>query len=50
MLSRRGVVGFALNPTSKGPKGIADMGCKFLLAVYLVSDPRQKCGRLPMYA
>jgi hypothetical protein len=23
----RGVVGFFLNPTNKGPKGIADMGC-----------------------
>ena len=24
----RGVVGFFLNPTNKGPKGIADMGCE----------------------
>lgn len=24
----RGVVGFFLNPTSKGPKGLADMGCE----------------------
>ena len=24
----RGIVGFFLNPTNKGPKGIADMGCE----------------------
>lgn len=29
----RGVVGFALNPTNKGPKGIADMGCELLASV-----------------
>lgn len=25
-------MGFFLNPTNKGPKGIADMGCESLLA------------------
>ena len=28
----RGVVGFFLNPTNKGPKGIADMGCESSLS------------------
>lgn len=26
----RGVMGFFLNPTTKGPKGLADMGCELL--------------------
>ncbi len=43
----RGVVGFALNPTNKGPKGIADMGCKSCSPPSI--RPTLYYGRMPMY-